>query len=63
MRFRIPALPALAAAVIGTWAVLAQYPRDPLEQGFQNPPESARPRVWWHWMNGFDAGTLFYESL
>src|SRR5438552_10834537 len=20
--------------------------------GFQNPPESAKPRVWWHWMNG-----------
>ena len=25
---------------------------DPLMQGFQNPPSSARPRVWWHWMNG-----------
>ena len=23
-----------------------------LEEGFINPPESARPRVWWHWMNG-----------
>jgi len=23
-----------------------------LEAGFQNPPESAKPRVWWHWMNG-----------
>jgi hypothetical protein len=23
-----------------------------LEKGFKNPPESARPRVWWHWMNG-----------
>jgi len=23
-----------------------------LEEGFLNPPESARPRVWWHWMNG-----------
>jgi len=29
----------------------AQGP-DVLEQGFQSPPESARPRVWWHWMNG-----------
>ncbi len=19
---------------------------------FRNPPNSARPRVWWHWMNG-----------
>jgi alpha-L-rhamnosidase/Glycosyl hydrolases family 2, sugar binding domain len=25
---------------------------DPLRSGFQNPPQSARPRVWWHWMNG-----------
>src|SRR5271157_4569439 len=25
---------------------------DPLKSGFENPPEGARPRVWWHWMNG-----------
>ena len=23
-----------------------------LLQGFENPPNGARPRVWWHWMNG-----------
>ena len=23
-----------------------------LEAGFLNPPDSAKPRVWWHWMNG-----------
>ena len=23
-----------------------------LEAGFQDPPASAKPRVWWHWMNG-----------
>ncbi|MCB9504085.1 MAG: glycoside hydrolase [Deferribacteres bacterium] len=23
-----------------------------LQQNFQNPPAEARPRVWWHWMNG-----------
>lgn len=23
-----------------------------LKEGFQSPPQSARPRVWWHWMNG-----------
>ena len=23
-----------------------------LRRGFQNPPSSAQPRVWWHWMNG-----------
>jgi hypothetical protein len=24
----------------------------PLEDQFRDPPNSARPRVWWHWMNG-----------
>ncbi|HEV7219676.1 MAG TPA: glycosyl hydrolase, partial [Terriglobales bacterium] len=33
-------------------AVVAQSSADPLWQGFENPPSSARPRVWWHWMNG-----------
>lgn len=23
-----------------------------LQQGFENPGNEARPRVWWHWMNG-----------
>lgn len=25
---------------------------DLLAAGFTSPPEEARPRVWWHWMNG-----------
>jgi len=25
---------------------------DPLESGFLNPPDSAKPQTWWHWMNG-----------
>src|SRR5262249_51522108 len=25
---------------------------DTLRGGFENPPNGARPRVWWHWMNG-----------
>jgi len=25
---------------------------DPLLSGFQSPADVARPRVWWHWMNG-----------
>src|SRR6266699_6145918 len=32
--------------------VPGQTPGDTLENGFLNPPDSARPRVWWHWMNG-----------
>ena len=23
-----------------------------IETDFQNPPNDAKPRVWWHWMNG-----------
>jgi len=26
--------------------------KDSLKAGFENPPAGARPRVWWHWMNG-----------
>lgn len=25
---------------------------DPLEEGFANPPDSAKALTWWHWMNG-----------
>jgi alpha-L-rhamnosidase len=32
--------------------VRAQQEDDKLLQEFSNPPESAWPRVWWHWMNG-----------
>ena len=38
-------------AMTGSAAAQSSAP-DPLEAGFQNPPASARPRVWWHWMNG-----------
>ena len=27
-------------------------PGDALLRGFLDPPNQARPRVWWHWMNG-----------
>ena len=30
----------------------AQQGEDALMRGFADPPESAWPRVWWHWMNG-----------
>ena len=32
--------------------VQAVAPAPSLREGFLNPPPSARPRVWWHWMNG-----------
>ena len=31
---------------------LAAFAADPLEKGFLNPPDSAKPQTWWHWMNG-----------
>src|SRR5215471_4141098 len=36
-------------AVVGL--SLAQGAGDPLEQGFRQPPDSAKPRTWWHWTN------------
>ena len=38
--------------VVAFGAALSQNSPDPLKSGFLNPPESAHPRVWWHWMNG-----------
>ena len=43
---------AAALAIAGWGAASAQNTADPLRSGFENPPESARPRVWWHWMSG-----------
>ena len=44
----------IAAAGLGMLcvAIAAQNSNDPLKSGFEDPPNSARPRVWWHWMNG-----------
>jgi hypothetical protein len=36
----------------GTPRLLAQARPDAVRQGFENPPQTARPQVWWHWMNG-----------
>ena len=33
-------------------STLAQSSKPSLEEGFATPPNSAKPRVWWHWMNG-----------
>ena len=47
--FRNAAIAALPALLV--WA-LAQTGGDALEQGFKNPPDSAKPRTWWHWTGG-----------
>ena len=43
---------AMALLVIGAGSAWGQGSADPLKSGFENPPNGARPRVWWHWMNG-----------
>jgi hypothetical protein len=40
------------ALLLGAGMAAAQSTTDPLKSGFENPPQGARPRVWWHWMNG-----------
>jgi len=42
----------LVLAAVCPALVAAAAPVDPLESGFENPPGSARPQTWWHWMNG-----------
>ncbi len=41
-----------ALLVLGAGVAWGQASADPLKSGFENPPNGARPRVWWHWMNG-----------
>ena len=43
-----------AATALTAVPALAQEaaPARSLEEQFRDPPNSARPRVWWHWMNG-----------
>jgi alpha-L-rhamnosidase/F5/8 type C domain len=47
-RFSVAAIGVLCMAS----AALGQNAGDPLKKGFEDPPSAARPRVWWHWMNG-----------
>jgi hypothetical protein len=35
-----------------TSLAVATQAQPTLQSTFQNPPNAARPRVWWHWMNG-----------
>ena len=46
-QFLLPILASVLLMLIGH-VTLA----DSLESGFLNPPDSARPQTWWHWMNG-----------
>ena len=57
MRFSIKTLSVVLGVVIvggllPTYFARAQTAGDELQRGFEAPAESAKPRVWWHWMNG-----------
>lgn len=45
----------LAVLTILVFTMIVGFPQlshsQSLEEGFKNPPESARPRTWWHWTN------------
>ena len=34
------------------WALVVQIGANELEKNFAAPPDSAKPHVWWHWMEG-----------
>jgi hypothetical protein len=52
-KWRLLAATVTAMAATSSPLVLAQVvATDTLGDGFREPPASARPRVWWHWMNG-----------
>src|ERR1700689_3954957 len=40
------------ALLLATGTAAPQESGDTLKKGFEKPPQSALPRVWWHWMNG-----------
>lgn len=58
-RYAMLRLAFVAATALSTVPLRAENPpaaqaaqQPSLEEQFRDPPASARPRVWWHWMNG-----------
>jgi len=47
-------LPRVSVIVLILTFCVSAYPQQAslMQKDFQNPPESAKPRVWWHWMSG-----------
>src|SRR5271166_3826674 len=52
MRTTWIALIAAASLLAVARLSFAQGQPDPLADGFKNPPDSAKPRTWWHWTGG-----------
>ena len=51
-RSSVALVSAVATALLGVCACVAQSTNDPLRDEFVTPPDSAKPRTWWHWTNG-----------
>src|SRR5215510_15132767 len=49
--FPLPWLPILCCILVGS-SNLFSSELTALEMGFQNPPPSARPAIFWFWLNG-----------
>jgi len=49
---RLPIAAMVVILMVLGGAMQGQSSAAALEIGFQTPPNSAKPRVWWHWMNG-----------
>ena len=48
---RLGLLAVALALACAPFSLAAELP-DPLEAGFRQPPASAKPKTFWHWMNG-----------
>ena len=48
----LPRASGIAMTFTASILLVASAHADSLADGFRNPPDSARPQVWWHWMNG-----------
>ena len=52
-RLRLALILATVLSGSGAWAQdVAPTAQLTLEEQFRDPPQAARPRVWWHWLNG-----------
>jgi hypothetical protein len=52
-RFRLRSTAvSLLIAYLSSLITTETFAQSSLQQGFQTPPNAAKPRVWWHWMNG-----------
>lgn len=52
LRWKIRTASCMLVLALGSSGAFAQSAGDPRRSGFENPPNSACPRVWWHWLNG-----------